>query len=92
MPPRLLGMPLYVTGALPALNTAGDILLVDPKYYLIGDRQSYELAFSEHFKFQNDQVAWRATVRVDGQPWVNGSITLEDASTTVSPFVALAAG
>jgi len=89
----LLGLPLYVVGCLPALNTAGDILLVDPNYYLIGDHASgLSVAFSEHYAFNTDQLAWRVTKRVDGQPLVDNSITLEDAATTVSPFVALAAG
>jgi len=26
---------------------------------------------------------------VDGQPWLNGTITAEDAATEVSPFVGL---
>jgi HK97 family phage major capsid protein len=90
--PTLMGYPLYVVGALPALNTAGDILLVDPSYYLIGDsNDGLNIAFSEHFRFQNDQLAWRITKRVDGQPMINSSITLEDGATTVSPFVSLAA-
>ena len=89
----LLGYPLYIVGALPALNTAGDILLVDPSYYLIGDHFSgVNIAFSEHYRFVNDQLAWRVTKRVDGQPLVDNKITIEDAATTVSPFVALAAG
>lgn len=92
MPPQLLGMPLYVTGALPQINTAGDILLVDPSYYLIGDRQQISIAYSEHYAFVTDQAAWRFTYRVDGQPWLNTYITLENAATTVSPFCALAAG
>jgi HK97 family phage major capsid protein len=92
MPVQLLGMPLYVTGALPGLNTAGDILLVDPSYYLIGDRQQISIAYSEHYAFVTDQAAWRFTYRVDGQPWLNNEITLEDAATQVSPYVALAAG
>jgi len=91
MPVQLLGMPLYVTGALPGLNTAGDILLVDPSYYLIGDRQQISIAYSEHYAFVTDQAAWRFTYRVDGQPWLNNEITLEDAATQVSPYVALAA-
>jgi HK97 family phage major capsid protein len=90
VPLKLLGMPVYITGALPALNTQGDILLVDPSYYLIGDRQALTIAFSEHYKFISDQGTWRFTHRVDGQPWLENSITLENASTTVSPFVALA--
>jgi HK97 family phage major capsid protein len=91
--PQLLGYPLYIVGCLPALNTAGDILLVDPNYYLVGDHKSgLNVAFSEHYRFANDQVAWRITKRVDGQPLIDSSITMEDASTTVSPFVCLAAG
>jgi len=91
-PSTLMGFPVYVTGALPELNTAGDILLVDPSYYLAGIRRDLEIGFSEHYKFANDQLAWRATYRHDGQPWIDNSITLENAATTVSPFVALAAG
>jgi HK97 family phage major capsid protein len=89
MPITLLGLPLYITGALPALGTAGDLMLVDPSYYLIGDRQQISIAYSEHYAFVTDQAAWRFTHRVDGQPWLNSYITLEDAATTVSPFVAL---
>ena len=91
--PRLLGYPLYVVGCLPALNTAGDILLVDPNYYLIADHASgLNVAFSEHYAFITDQLAWRITKRVDGQPLIDTEITIEDATTTVCPFVALAAG
>ena len=92
LPNSLLGLPLYVTGALPALNTAGDILLMDGDYYMIGDRGGLEIAVSEHFRFQNDQLAWRVTKRVDGQPLIDSSVTLENASDVVSPFVVLAAG
>lgn len=89
IPVRLLGMPLYFTGALPSLGTTGDILLCDPSYYLIGDRTGISVAYSEHYKFINDQGTWRVTKRVDGQPWIDNYITLEDASTAVSPFVTL---
>ena len=92
LPGQLMGFPLYITGALPGLNTAGDIMLVDPDYYVIGDKGGLEIAFSEHFKFQNDQLAWRVTKRLDGQPLLDSKITLENASTTVSPYVGLAAG
>ncbi len=89
IPVQLLGMPLYFTGALPSLGTTGDIVLCDPSYYLIGDRTGISIAYSEHYKFVNDQGTWRVTKRVDGQPWIDNYITLEDASTTVSPFVTL---
>ena len=93
MQSSLLGYPLFVVGALPALNTAGDILLVDPNYYLVGDHVSgLAVGFSEHYKFANDQVAWRVTKRVDGQPLIDGIIKMEDGATETSPFVCLAAG
>lgn len=93
MPMQLLGKPMYFVGCLPALNTNGDILLVDPNYYLIADHKSgLRIAFSEHYRFVNDQLAWRVTKRVDGQPLINNALTLEDGSTTVSPFVAMNAG
>ena len=92
LPMTYLGKPVYVTEKLPALNTAGDVLLVDPSYYLIYDRAGVSIAYSEHYKFVNDQGTWRVTKRVDGQPWINAAITLQDGTRTVSPFVALAAG
>jgi len=90
--PTLMGMPVYLVPCLPALNTAGDILLVDPSYYLIGDHvNGMQIAFSEHYKFQNDQLTWRVTKRVDGQPLVDSTVYGEDGSAEYSPFVALAA-
>ena len=88
----LLGIPVQPTEKLPALNTVGDVLLLDCKHYLIGDRQDVEIAFSEHYKFVNNQGTWRFVARVDGQPWMRSVVTLSDASSTLSPFVALAAG
>jgi HK97 family phage major capsid protein len=88
----LFGIPVVVSEKLPGLNILGDVLLMDLRHYLVGDRQMVEIAYSEHFKFQNNQSAWRFVARVDGQPWVRSAITLSDASSTLSPFVGLAAG
>jgi HK97 family phage major capsid protein len=85
----LMGRPVYFTEKLPALNTAGDFMFVDFQQYLVGDRQTMEIAVSEHFKFQTNQIAYRFVHRVAGMPWLNSAITLADASTTVSPFVYL---
>src|SRR5207248_1091063 len=43
----LFGIPVMVTEKLPALNTVGDVMLLDLQHYLIGDRQQVEIAFSE---------------------------------------------
>ncbi len=34
-------------------------------------------------------MTWRVVERVDGQPWIEKPITLQDGTTQVSPFVAL---
>jgi HK97 family phage major capsid protein len=85
----LLGRPAFPTEKLPALGTKGDIILVDPALYVIGDRMSVEVAASEHVNFLKNQMTWRVVERVDGQPWMERAITLQDGSTTVSPFVIL---
>src|SRR5262249_44177675 len=85
----LLGRPAFPTEKLPALGTKGDLILVDPSFYVIGDRMQIEIAASEHVNFLKNQMTWRPVQRVDGQSWLDKAVTLQDASTTVSPFVAL---
>jgi HK97 family phage major capsid protein len=86
---RLNGQPIHVTEKLPPLGTKGDVMLVDPTLYVIGDRMQLEVAASEHVNFLKNQMTWRFVQRVDGRPWLDGPITLQDATTTVSPFVVL---
>jgi HK97 family phage major capsid protein len=88
----LFGIPVVVTEKLLGLNTLGDVLLMDLQHYAIGDRQQVEIAFSDHVAFLSNQGTWRFVSRVDGQPWIRAAITLSDASSTLSPFVGLAAG
>lgn len=85
----LLGAPIKFTEKLPAAGTAGDCLLVDPYYYIVGNRGGIAIASSEHYRFVNDDITWKFTDRVDGQPWMSTYITLADGSATVSPFVKL---
>jgi HK97 family phage major capsid protein len=88
----LFGIPVAVSEKLPSLNTLGDVLLLDLRHYLVGDRQQIEIAYSEHVAFLNNQGVWRFVARLDGQPWLRSAVTLSDASTTLSPFVGLAPG
>jgi HK97 family phage major capsid protein len=85
----LLGRPAFPTEKLPPLGTKGDLILVDPSLYVIGDRMSIEIAASEHVNFLKNQMTWRVVERVDGQPWLDKPVTLQDSSTQVSPFVVL---
>jgi HK97 family phage major capsid protein len=82
-------LPVFITEKLPALGTKGDLMLIDPSLYVVGDRQQLEVAASEHVNFLKNQMTWRVVERIDGQPWMDKAITLQDGASTVSPFVAL---
>lgn len=87
----LLGLPVFVTDKLPALGTAGDVLLFDPGLYVVGDRRQVEVAVSdqEPTAFGKNQSAWRVVHRVDGQPWLSQAVTLADGTQTASAYVYL---
>jgi HK97 family phage major capsid protein len=85
----LLGRPAIPTEKLPALGTKGDLSLFDPSFYVLGDRMQIEIAASEHVNFLKNQMTWRVVERVDGQPWLDKPVTLQDGVTQVSPFVVL---
>ena len=85
----LYGIPLVVTEKCPAVGTKGDIILADFGHYLIGDRGGLRTDYSQHFKFQSDQMAYRVIKRVDGQPWLKQAITPRRGGATLSPFVAI---
>src|SRR6267154_192080 len=90
-PMTILGRPVIFTEKTPALGTTGDINFVDLSYYLIGDRQQVRVDSSEHFLFQNNQVAFRLISRVDGRPWLQSALTPHNgSSSTLSPFVQIA--
>lgn len=89
VPGTLFGLPVITTEKVPPLGTKGDCMLIDPQMYVIGDRMQIEIAASEHVNFLKNQMTWRVVERVDGQPWLEKPITLQDAASTVSPFVVL---
>jgi HK97 family phage major capsid protein len=90
IPGYLFGRPVFVSEKVPTYGTKGDLSLLDPGLYVIGDRMGLEVAASEHVNFLKNQMTWRVVERVDGQPWIEKAITLADGSSTVSPFVTLA--
>lgn len=92
MPHFLLqGRPGYFTEKLPGLNSPGDVVLMDPSLYVLGDRNALEIAvsFDEPTAFLKNQAVWRVTYRGDGQPQFSKTLTLADGTTTVSPYVVL---
>lgn len=90
-PMRILGAPAYPVEFMSAPGTAFDLALIDWSYYLIGNRGQTSIASSEHVGFLTDEMTWRFTHRVDGQPWIKNKVTLSDGAgtNTVSPFVYL---
>jgi HK97 family phage major capsid protein len=89
-PVTILGRPVIFTEKAPgAVGTQGDISFVDPSFYLIGDRQVMSSSVSEHYRFGNDELAFKIIERVDGRPWLQSPITPQNAGATLSPFVQL---
>lgn len=88
---QLLGLDVCLSEKVPALGSANDVTLCDFQHYLIGDRQQIEIAYSEHVAFLTNQSVWRFVSRVGGQPWLRDKVTLADATSTLTPFVGLAA-
>jgi HK97 family phage major capsid protein len=91
-PVTILGRPvIFSEKTTGLLGDQGDLSFVDFGFYLIGDRQVMSAMSSPHFKFQNDQTAYRIIERVDGRPWLQSAITPQNNGPTLSPFVQLAA-
>lgn len=89
--PRLLGVPVCFSEKAPAPGSPGDVCLYDPSAILIGRRGGLEIGLSEHFRFDQDEVTFRAKLRNDAKPWMRKPITLADGAGTnkVSAYVVL---
>lgn len=88
-PDRLLNRPIVWTGRLPALGTLGDILAIDPLYYLIKDGWGPVIAISDQVHWSTNKIDIKIVRSVDGQPWVYDPLKLEGSTTTCSPYVGL---
>lgn len=81
--------PVIVSTKLPALNSDGDFNFFDFSQYIVADGGPPEVAASDDYLFRTNERAFRIVHRVGGAPWLNDSITIEDASTKLSPFASL---
>lgn len=92
---RLMGRPLIVSEKMPSYlsgntTTAGALTFVDLSYYLVGDRQTMQVASSDQYLFANDLMAYRIIERLDGRFWLQSAITPENGSSQkLSPLVLL---
>lgn len=86
----LYGRPVVPTEYNAALGTVGDIILADFSEYLMIDKAAPEWASSMHVQFLTDEMTFRMTYRVDGQPSLASAITPYKGSATQAHFVTLA--
>lgn len=90
LPQTLLGLPIIWTRKTPAiLGNKGDISLVDPSEYLIGDTMDMRVDTSEHVAFWTDKTGFRVLLRTDGQPSQLATLTPENGGPTLSSYVQL---
>lgn len=87
----ILTRPVVFSEKMEPIGDKGDIALVDLSQYVIGLREEMRIEFSPHVYFSSDEMACRLIERHDGCSLWDEALTLEDGSTTVSPFVVLAA-
>jgi HK97 family phage major capsid protein len=88
----LMGRPIIVSQHAKSFSSAGDVNLVDLQYYqAITKAGGIEMATSMHLYFDADATAFRAMFRMDGQSKLSASITPNNGSNNLSPFVQLGA-
>jgi HK97 family phage major capsid protein len=86
----LLGRPIIPVEYASTLGTVGDIILADLTQYIMIDKGGIQAAESMHVQFLTDQMAYRWTYRLDGQPAWRTTLTPANGSATLAPFVTLA--
>jgi len=89
IPDVLAGIPIIWTYKVPAVGTKGDIGLYDFSKYIIKDGYGPAFDKSKHVYFLSNRTALKMFGNVDGKPWLKGSLTADDNSTEISPFVVL---
>ncbi len=91
VPDMLLGRPIIFTEYAKTLGDLGDIILADWSQYLEGTLEPMKNASSIHVRFVNHEQTLKLWMRNAGAPWWTSTLTPVNSSTTLSPFVALAA-
>lgn len=86
----LLGKPIIFAEQCQTLGTVGDIILADLNEYMIIEKGGIVPSASMHVQFIYDEMTFKWTKRIEGQPIRNSALTPFKGSNTRSPFVALA--
>lgn len=88
----LLGLPVMVCEDCSALGTEGDIILWDPKEYLLATKTGPSAVRSDvsiHVYFEQDLTAMRFVQRMGGQPWWTAPFSRKNGTSKSSPIVTL---
>ena len=90
-PANMMGLPVYVSTRNPVLGATGDVMLVEPSYYLkkLGSGPFVEMSNGPYFT--KNQTIVKIFANVDGQPWLTTPLLMEDGVSQLSPFVLLEA-
>jgi HK97 family phage major capsid protein len=86
----LFGRPIIPIEYAATLGAPGDITLADFSQYVLADKRGMQAATSMHVRFLTDEMVFRFTYRVDGNPLWHTTLTPFKGSNTKSPFVVLA--
>jgi len=87
----LLGRPVVATQHCETLGDVGDICFVNLAQYVCATKSGgIEASSSIHLWFDQDAVAFKFRMRMDGMPWMSSTISPRDGSSTMSGFVTLA--
>jgi HK97 family phage major capsid protein len=86
----LFGRPVIPVEYASTIGTPGDITLADFSQYVLADKRGVNAATSMHVRFLTDEMTFRFTYRVDGEPLWHTPLTPFKGSNTKSPFIVLA--
>lgn len=87
IPQSLFGLPLRLTTNTPSLGTEGDLMLVNPAYYVIKDGRAWELLLYD-VQPKKQMLDYVGLWDVDGAPWLKNAVKMKDGN-SYSPIVVL---
>ena len=85
---KLYGRPLQFSEHMPVIGDAGTIQLIDFQRYVFLILQDISIKADTSLGFKSDKVAFKCSMRLDGQPMDNTPLTPKVGS-TLSPFIKL---
>jgi len=89
VPDMLLGRPVIYDENMQTLGDKGDIMLINWREYLEGQRGGSSFSESVHVRFEYNESAFKFVVYNAGAPWWRTALTPKNSSSTLSPFISL---